>query len=218
MPRRRRRRVRRPPPAASRTLPPFLRRRSNKWLIAAFAVLGLGLLLGQCFPGSGSDDATDATPTVAATAVARTTDEPARTGTPSSSLPDIAPEAALLERARVVDIIDGDTIDVELDGETERVRYYGIDTPERGEPCFGEASARNESLAGETVLLLPDARDRDRFDRLLRYVFAEDGASIDARMIAEGYAHAWTEDGAYRDQLIALEADAEAAGVGCLWE
>jgi len=68
------------------------------------------------------------------------------------------------------------------------------------------------------VLLLPDARERDRFDRLLRYVFDTDGASIDAQMIAEGLAHAWTEDGAYRDQLIALEADARASGVGCLWE
>jgi micrococcal nuclease len=218
MPRRRRRRVRRPPPAASRGLPPFLRRRSNKWLVAALAVLAVGLLLGQCFPGSGSDDANDATPTVAATAVARATGEPARTGTPSLALPDIAPDPALLDRAQVVEIIDGDTIDVELDGETERVRYYGSDTPERGEPCFGEATARNESLAGETVLLLPDARERDPFGRLLRYVFAEDGSSIDARMIAEGYAHAWTEDGAYREQLIALEAQAEASGVGCLWE
>lgn len=146
------------------------------------------------------------------------TGEPTTAGTPSLALPDIEPDPALLERAQVVHIVDGDTIDVELDGQTERVRYYGIDTPERGEACYDEASARNESLAGETVLLLPDARERDRFGRLLRYVFAEDSASIDAQLIAEGYAHAWTEDGAYRDQLIALEADTEASNVGCLWE
>jgi micrococcal nuclease len=122
-----------------------------------------------------------------------------------------------LAEARVVNIVDGDTIDVTLDGRTRRIRYYGSDTPERGEPCFGEATDRNETLAGTTVLLLPDARDIDRFDRLLRYVFTPDGRSIDATMVAEGFSHAWREDGRYRDQIVALEAEAQAAGRGCLW-
>jgi micrococcal nuclease len=139
------------------------------------------------------------------------------TATPGVAVPDLEPEADLLQRAEVVDIVDGDTIDVRIDGQEERVRYYGIDTPERGDDCFSEASDRSEALAGETVLLLPDARDRDRFGRLLRYVFDARGRSIDALLIAEGLAHAWREDGAYRDTLIALEGEASAAAVGCLW-
>ena len=77
---------------------------------------------------------------------------------------------------------------------------------------------RNEALAGDSVLLLPDARDRDRSGRLLRYAFDESGRSIEAQLIAEGLGRAWPDDGSYRDQLVALEAQARAAGAGCLWE
>ena len=115
-------------------------------------------------------------------------------------------------------VIDGDTIDVRVDVAEERVRYYGVDTPERGDACFSEATDRNEQLVGDTVLLLPDARERDRYGRLLRYVFDTQGRSIDGQLIAEGLAHAWTEDGAYRDQLIEVEALASAGDVGCLWD
>jgi endonuclease YncB( thermonuclease family) len=98
------------------------------------------------------------------------------------------------------------------------VRYYGVDTPERGDDCYGEAKDRNEALAANTVLLLlPDERNRDRGGRLLRYVFDEQGESIDATLIAEGLARAWPDDGAYRDTLVALEHQVVAASVGCLW-
>ncbi len=127
------------------------------------------------------------------------------------------PDETRLVEAEVLDVIDGDTIDVWVGGREERVRYYGVNTPERGDRCYDEAAARNEELAGERVLLLPDARDRDRYDRLLRYVFTESGESIDARLIAEGFALAWREDGAYRDALVALEGEARVQEVGCLW-
>jgi len=145
-------------------------------------------------------------------------DAGAPTPTLAVSLPDLAPEQARLQEAEVLDVIDGDTIEVRLDGRSDRVRYYGLDAPERGERCFGEAKQRNEALVGGEVLLLPDARERDRSGRLLRYVFTEDGVSIDARLIAEGLGGAWREDGGYRDELVALEAEARAVGVGCLWE
>ena len=83
--------------------------------------------------------------------------------------------------------------------------------------CFTEATERNEELVGESVLLLEDARERDRSGRLLRYVFTADGESVDAWLIVEGVAHAWREDGAYRDRLVALEEQADAADAGCLW-
>ena len=129
---------------------------------------------------------------------------------------DLPPTAALATAA-VLDVVDGDTIDVELDGRRVRVRYFGVDTPERGEGCYREAVTRNEELLGETVLLLPDDRERDSFGRLLRYVFTAERISIDATLVAEGFGRAWREDGAFRDQIVALEETAEGEGRGCLW-
>jgi micrococcal nuclease len=122
-----------------------------------------------------------------------------------------------MEAARVGRIIDGDTLDVTLDGREERIRIFGIDTPERGDRCFAEASALLESLAGAEIRLRTDARKVDRNGRLLRYVYRPDGLSIDAVMIAAGAAHAWTRDGALRDELVALEEQTRLERVGCLW-
>ncbi|MEX1252950.1 MAG: thermonuclease family protein [Dehalococcoidia bacterium] len=217
----RRRRSRRKLPPIVKT--PFLRRRSNLWLVGALVLLGVAWLLSR-LSGAG-DEAAVPTPTAGAlVSPVAGTPVPTATLLPSTSLragvaaPDISPDPALLERADVVHIVDGDTIDVRIDGREERVRYYGVDTTERGDDCFSEATDRNQALAGERVLLLPDARERDRYDRLLRYVFTEGGDSIEALLIAEGLGHAWRDDGAYRDTLVALEGEAEAAGVGCLWE
>jgi endonuclease YncB( thermonuclease family) len=127
------------------------------------------------------------------------------------------PHPESLPTAVVIEVIDGDTIEVQLEGKRETVRYYGIDTPERQEPCYEEAKKRNEELADRHVLLLADARDRDSGGRLLRYVFTLDGYSIDAALVAEGFADAWTSDGSYRDRLMALEEQAQSEGQGCLW-
>jgi micrococcal nuclease len=123
-----------------------------------------------------------------------------------------------LQPAEVERVIDGDTIDVTIDGTLWRVRYFGVDTPERGDRCFREATDRNTQLIGEEVLLLPDQRDEDEFGRLLRYVFTGDGTSVDATLVAEGFGYAWTRDGRYKDEIIRLEDEAEAAGRGCLWK
>ena len=123
-----------------------------------------------------------------------------------------------LEQAELAEIADGDTITAELeDGRTLLIRYYGIDAPERGDRCFREATDRNESLLEDTVLLLPSERLEDENQRLLRYIFLEDGTSLDATLVAEGFAEAWRADGYYRDELVALEEEARAAGRGCLW-
>lgn len=139
------------------------------------------------------------------------------TPTLAVTLPELRRDGVSLRRAAVERVIDGDTIEVLLDGQLETIRYYGIDTPERGDACFNEATERNAALAGDAVLLLPDARERGPFDRLLRYVFDEDGDSIDARLIAEGLAEAWRDDGTFRDELVALEEEVQALAVGCLW-
>ncbi len=121
-------------------------------------------------------------------------------------------------RVSVDRVIDGDTIDVLAAQTPLRVRFYGIDTPERGKRCADEATARTAALVGSAVVLVPDARQQDRFQRELRYVFTPDGRSIDATLIAEGLALAWREDGSLREPLIALEDAAREAQRGCLWQ
>lgn len=102
--------------------------------------------------------------------------------------------------AQVIDVIDGDTIAVLFDdGTVERVRYIGVDTPEtvhprRGVDCYGpEASARNKELvSGARVILEKDVSERDRYGRLLRYVWLEDGTFVNAQLVADGYAQVVT--------------------------
>ena len=131
--------------------------------------------------------------------------------------PIVYPNPGGLTPAHVLRVIDGDTIEVDLSGRKETVRYYGVDSPERNQPCYQEAKAWNEAVLGEEVRLLADARDRDRFGRLLRYVFAPDGQSLDAALVAAGVGIAWREDGTYKDEIIAVEQSARGAEIGCLW-
>ena len=110
-------------------------------------------------------------------------------------------------------IIDGDT----FESAGRRIRLYGVDTPERGEPCFTEATERLGRLAGKTVRVEPGPRARDRFGRLLCYVYTKHGESVDERLVAEGLGRAWTDDGQHRDFLVRLEDTARTDGKGCLW-
>jgi micrococcal nuclease len=139
------------------------------------------------------------------------------TATPTPP-PFVRPNAASLQQATVVRVIDGDTIDVTIDGEERQIRYYGIETPENGKKCFEEAKARNAELLGTTVRLEADARDQDEEGHLLRYVFNEDGLSIEAVLIAEGLAKAQREDGVYRPRFTAMEDAARESDIGCLWK
>ncbi len=98
----------------------------------------------------------------------------------------------------VVEVIDGDTIGVNLGGEVETVRLIGIDTPEIASPynpkedCFGQEAAQyaRELLEKQSVYLIKDPMqsNRDKYNRLLRYVFLEDGTLINAKLIKDGYA------------------------------
>ena len=103
---------------------------------------------------------------------------------------------ALADTVRVVRIVDGDTIRVDLPSGEEAVRYIGIDTPESVKPgspveCFAKrASALNERLvAGRRVKLVYDVEKRDRFGRLLAYVYrADDGLFVNAELVRRGFA------------------------------
>jgi micrococcal nuclease len=129
--------------------------------------------------------------------------------------------------AEVLRVVDGDTIEVELDGgEVEDVRYIGVDTPESvapGEPveCFGKrASAFNERLVGgRTVTLRFDRERRDRYGRLLAYVYRRpDGLFVNAELVRRGFATILTipPNVAHAAEFLRLQRAARAAGRG-LW-
>lgn len=123
-------------------------------------------------------------------------------------------------------VVDGDTINVTLGDKKETVRFIGIDTPETHDPrkpvqCFGEAAAAHSKalLEGKNVRLEPDPTnsDRDKYRRLLRYVYLPDGTLVNARLIADGYAFAYTIFPFTRlDEFRGLESEARTANRG-LW-
>jgi micrococcal nuclease len=127
---------------------------------------------------------------------------------------------------RVVRVVDGDTIHVRVDGRDERVRYIGIDTPEDVKPgtpvqCFARAAAaaNDRLVAGREVRLVPDAEARDRYGRLLAYVFrAGDGRFVNAELVRDGFARTLTiaPNVRYAQRFAGLAADARRAGRG-LW-
>lgn len=123
------------------------------------------------------------------------------------------------QAGQVRTVIDGDTITVEVDGQTYTVRYIGVDTPEREEPYYAEAQAANADLVAEqTVILVRDVSDVDEYGRWLRYVYLEDGLFVNAALIRQGYGRvvAFPPDVAELDYFRQLEQEASAAGLG-LW-
>lgn len=124
----------------------------------------------------------------------------------------------MLERAEVAQVVDGNTFTAKLeDGRTLLIRYNGAVTPVAGDRCYREAADRNVMLLSGTVYLLKDQIVDDGV-HLLRYVFMQDGTSLDATLVAEGFATAQTKPGYYKDQLTALENQARQDHRGCLWK
>ena len=143
--------------------------------------------------------------------------------TAAAGSPDPAPSAS---SGTVTRVVDGDTIHVMVGGRDETVRYIGVDTPESVKPgtpvqCFAKrASAFNERLvAGEKVRLVRDAEERDRYGRLLAYVYrARDGLFVNARLVRGGYAVPLTipPNVAHAKEFRRLAATARRTGRG-LW-
>ena len=133
-----------------------------------------------------------------------------------------APPSALpagAQPAEVVWVIDGDTIEVEIDGQEYRVRYIGIDTPERDMPYYEQATQANRQLVeNQTILLVKDVSETDRFGRLLRYIYLPDGTFVNAQLVETGYAQAVTfpPDVAFADHFRQLQEEARQSGRG-LW-
>jgi micrococcal nuclease len=150
---------------------------------------------------------------------------PAPGATPTS-LPSERPgvggfvPTGLTEEARVVRVIDGDTIVVDRGRGDERLRYIGMDTPETVKPGSSvewmgqEASAANRTLVeGETVVLEKDVSETDRYQRLLRYVWLHADATwrlVNLELVRDGYARVSTypPDVKYADLYLAAQVDA----------
>ncbi len=121
--------------------------------------------------------------------------------------------------AVVTKVVDGDTIHVSINGATEKVRLIGVDTPEtvdrrRPVECFGrEASDFTKSLLpkGTAVRLVLDVEARDRYKRLLAYVYrASDGLFVNRELARLGYANVLTipPNVAYAEEFLAQAAGA----------
>ncbi len=129
---------------------------------------------------------------------------------------------------RLARVVDGDTIVARVDGHEEYVRYIGVDTPETVKPdtpvqCYGpRAHARNAQLlggAGSALVLRFDRELRDRYGRLLAYVYrARDGLFVNARLVREGIARTLSisPNTTYATQLGHLQSAARASARG-LW-
>ena len=121
------------------------------------------------------------------------------------------------ECGEVVNVVDGDTIDVVINGTEYRVRYVGINTPERDEVCYSDATAANAALVqGQTVRLETDVSDTDRYGRLLRYIYVGD-TFVNRQLVADGYAEAVLynpDDREYTD-FRRFEVNAARNGLGC---
>jgi micrococcal nuclease len=179
-------------------------------LLIVAAILAL-VALAACADETPPQDTPVATQTAATTAPTASS--------PPPSFPDGTTPAT------VVRVVDGDTIEVEIEGETYKVRYIGIDTPETVDPrrpvgCFGEeASAANKALVeGLIVGLEGDVSDTDRFGRLLRYVWLDSQEMVNALLVRDGYAQAsaYPPDVRYQEFFDGLEAEARSAERG-LW-
>jgi micrococcal nuclease len=127
---------------------------------------------------------------------------------------------------RVVKVVDGDTIHVVLSGRRETVRYIGVDTPEtkhptKGVQCYGRAAAAFNArlVGGERVRLVGDVEQRDRYGRLLAYVYrARDGLFVNAELARLGYARPLSiaPDVRHAARFAALAREARDQGKG-LW-
>ena len=133
------------------------------------------------------------------------------------------------EKAYVARVVDGDTVDVVIDGVKHSVRLLGVDTPETVDPrksvqCFGK-EASNEAkkiLSGKTVILRKDVSDTDFYKRWLRFIYLplDDGSYlfVNDYLIREGYAKVLTipPDVKFSEQFLEAQREARLQKKG-LW-
>ncbi len=228
-------------------MPPiFLRSRATAAAIVALLVLivaacaaGSGGVGGPSKDGGAGDTGRGAARTSASVRPSASPDGPPAPAAPTQA-PPLAPAArpsaadrelgprGATERASVLRVVDGDTIEVDRGRGAERVRYIGVDTPETVKPgtpvewMGREASAANRALVeGQDVVLERDVSETDRYGRLLRYVWLQspDGwLFVNLELLRRGLAQVATypPDVAYVDLYLEAQREARDAGRG-LW-
>lgn len=168
----------------------------------AYGVLGFGLLFNIALVAAAASDK----PPVKQAAV---TKPAAATTTPQPVQAAKIADQPVADMYKVAEVVDGDTIKVELNGKSETVRLIGVDTPETVDPrktvqCFGQEASNftKKALSGKSVKLEadPSQGDRDKYSRLLRYVVLEDGANFNKLLLSEGYAYEYTYNIPYKYQ------------------
>ena len=153
--------------------------------------------------------------------------DPGVTGAPPAGQPASAEPASGQGWVPVVEVVDGDTVKVERDGETVTLRLIGIDTPESVHPtrpveCYGPKASEqaHRLLDGQRVRLEfdPSQGRLDRYGRTLAYVWLRDGRMFNEVMIRGGFAEEYTYDLPYKYQsrFRAAERAAKDRGTG-LW-
>ena len=185
--------------------------------LALVAGLALALAAGACAPAA----APASRPSVQPPAI---TPRAASTPDPGAGLRPIG----ATETARVVRVVDGDTLVIDRGRGDERLRYIGVDAPESVKPdtpvefMGHEASAANAALvAGRDLVLERDVSDTDQYGRLLRFAWLHEGDAwrmVNLELVRAGFAQAVTypPDVRWTDELRAAERAARDAGAG-LW-
>lgn len=140
--------------------------------------------------------------------------------------PQVVPTALQAGYYRVAQFEDGDTVTVDMAGQEERVRFIGVDTPETKDPrkpvqCFGKAASDfTKQLIGSNHVKLeadPTNTNRDRYNRLLRYVYLPDGRLVNLEIIKQGYGFAYVSFPFEKmEQFRAAQTEAREANRG-LW-
>lgn len=116
-----------------------------------------------------------------------------------SSIPDIATSVTITK------VVDGDTVDVDINGQRDIVRLIGINSPEVNQCFYREATNKaREVLQGKSVKLEVDSTqdNRDVYNRILRYIFLSDGTNFGELMIKGGFAKEYTFKVAYKYQSL----------------
>lgn len=189
-------------------------------MVITFVLIGLAV-----GPPPESNTAAAQSPTTQSAPASPTTHAAAATTTQPPKPPQPAAPPPPVADGTVVDVIDGDTVDVALTGGgTERVRVLGIDTPDvfGGERCGGRAASdfAEGTLAGKPVQLDADPRqdDRDAYDRALRYVVLLDGGNYSILAAEAGAARSYVYETPVmlHPEIVAAERRAQAADAG-LW-
>ena len=193
----------------------------KKKFVAISIIMVVGFLFLWLIIGMGSPSKTqnvvkkqEATkPDVAGIKTIQPTDIPIPTNGPT-------PNTDSRQIATLVKLVDGDTIAVSVNGKNETVRIIGIDTPEVIDPrktveCFGKEASEfaRITLQDNKNLLLesdPTQGDRDKYNRLLRYVWTDDVTDFGKLMIESGYASEYTYDLPYKYQKVYKEAEGKA--------